>query len=63
MPNWYNRQLPKSRYTFSMEGDIFVAEQEDKALEQKEAEGKIKEFASVRGTRINSYEVEPYSSI
>lgn len=65
MPNWFNRNLQpqQSRYEFSASGDIFVEEQENKEIERQEAEEKINDFSSIGGVRINSYKVEPYSSI
>lgn len=64
MPNWFKKKLLKSRYTFSIEGDIFVEEEEDKAVENYNAEEKlIGILPTQEGLRINNYKVEPYSSI
>lgn len=64
MPNWFNKQLPKSRYTFSVEGDVFIDEEENKELEKNNAEDiLIGKLPSGDGIRVNNYNVIPYRSI
>ena len=64
MPNWFNKQLPKSRYTFSIEGDIFVEGEENKEIERNSAEDRLTgSLPSGEGIRVNNYEVIPYKSI
>ena len=64
MANWFNKQLPKSRYTFSIEGDIFVREEENKEIEKNNAEEHLsRNLPTGDGIRVNSYNVIPYKSI
>ena len=65
MPNWFNRNLQpqQSRYDFSASGDIFVGEQENKELEKQEVEGKIDNFSSIDGVRVNQYNIEPHTAL
>lgn len=66
--NWFNRsQLgSKSRYSFSISGDVFVEEQEDKEQEKMVAQElltRLMHNTEVSGVRINSYNVEPYQRV
>jgi len=72
VPNWYKRQLSdkdkkqilKSRYSFSIEGDIFVDEEENKELEKYNAEESLIGKLPIQdGVRINNYNITPYKSI
>ena len=68
MPNWFDKQLnknkeTKSRYSFSVYGDIFVQEQDDKEQEKQQAEQVlIKKLPSGDGVRSNNHEVNPFES-
>jgi len=64
MPNWFNKQLPKSRYIFSIEGDIFIEKEEDRELERYNVEERLKnKLPNGDGIRVNGYNVSPYKSI
>ena len=64
MPNWFKKQLPKSRYTFTIEGDIFVEEEENKEVEGYNVEERIKgSLPTGDGIRVNNYNVRPYESM
>jgi hypothetical protein len=63
MPNWFKRQLPdnesqKSRYTFSIQGDVFIEEG---------AEGTEKNLTdsleNVGGVRVNSCDIQPFEKV
>jgi hypothetical protein len=63
MPNWFKRQLPdneeqKSRYTFSINGDIFV----EKGAEGTE-ERLINSLENIGGVRVNSCDVQPFEKV
>ncbi|MHA1471004.1 MAG: hypothetical protein ACTSSP_10670 [Candidatus Asgardarchaeia archaeon] len=64
--NWFNKQRQSSRYSFSIEGDIFIEEQEDKEQEKMVAQELLTQAASsvdVHGIRINSQNVAPYQRV
>jgi len=64
MSNWFNRQQQKSRYNFSIVGDLFIDGQENKEVERYEAEEKlIGILPTQEGLRINDYKIEPHSSL
>lgn len=73
MPNWFkksqnwynkNRQKPESRYSFSVYGDIFVEEQENKEQEKEEVQQKFVQLINeVAGVRVNSQNAEPYQRV
>jgi len=69
MVDWYNKQLQrqkqqvKSRYSFSIEGDVFVEEQDNKEAEKQNVENKtIGKLSAEHGIRVNNYNIEPYKS-
>jgi hypothetical protein len=61
MPNWFKSQLPqesqKSRYTFSIKGDIFVDEigSAEKNLTDS--------LENVGGVRVNSCDIQPFQKV
>ena len=68
MPNWYKKQMPKSisksRYSFSIEGDIFVDEDENKEFERYNAEEHlIGKLPTGEGIRVNDYNISVYKTI
>jgi len=68
MPNWWKKQLPneapKSRYTFSVEGDIFIGEEGNAEIEGQSAEERITgALAGGEGIRVNSLNVTPYQRV
>ena len=75
MPNWYKKsqnwfkkrtpQQERVRYTFSIDGDIFVENQDNEEAERHNAEEKLigKLPMQADGLRVNNYSVEPYISV
>ena len=60
--NWFKRNKPKTRFSFSIEGDIFVDDQNNPEIERYQAEEQLIGFipASGEGIKINDYKIEPY---
>jgi hypothetical protein len=62
MPNWFKRQLPKempkSRYAFSIEGDYFSEEEIGSA--EKNLTNSLE---NVGGVRVNSCDVQPFEKV
>jgi len=68
MPNWFKRtqqhRIERSRYIFTINGDIFIPSQENKEEEKREAEELITTMLpDGNGVRTNNYNVEPYESL
>ena len=67
MPNWFSRQQERkkeSRYSFSIYGDIFIPQQDNKENEKYNAqEILIGSLPTEDNIKINNYEIEPHRSV
>ena len=64
--SWFKRQQPqaKDRFTFNINGDVFVDSTGDEEADRINAQEQLKGFLpNGEGIRVNDYKVMPYEKI